>query len=45
MSDVEARNIEIFPSNYDRALNNATPSNAEDLEKIDLNDFMNEPTE
>lgn len=34
----------MFPRNYDQVVNN-TSANLEELEKIDLNDFMDEPTE
>ena len=34
-----------FPTNYDRFVNQVTPDNVEDLTKINLNDFMNDPTE
>jgi hypothetical protein len=34
----------MFPRNYDQVINN-TSATIEDLEKIDLRDFMNEPTE
>lgn len=36
--------MEIFPSNYDQLLS-LHPNNVEDLEKINLDDFLNEPTE
>jgi hypothetical protein len=35
----------IFPANYDRFVNNTSTNNVEDLEKIDLRDFMSDPTE
>ncbi len=34
----------VFPSQYDRMVN-ASPANLEDLQKIDLNNFLEEPTE
>jgi len=34
-----------FPSNYDQLLAVAPEGNFNDLEKIDLNDFLNDPTE
>ena len=33
-----------FPRNYDQVVNNSSNMNIVDLEKIDLRDFMNEPT-
>ncbi len=33
-----------FPRNYDQVVNNSSNMNIGDLEKIDLRDFMNEPT-
>lgn len=44
VNEMEARNILMFPRNYDQVVNN-TSANLEELEKIDLNDFMDEPTE
>lgn len=36
--------MEVFPSQYDRMVS-ASPANLEDLQKIDLNNFLEEPTE
>ena len=45
VSEMESRNMELLPTSYDRAISRADITNVEDLEKIDLNDFMGEPTE
>jgi hypothetical protein len=44
VSEMEARNIEVFPRSYDRMVN-ASPENFEDLQKIDINNFLDDPTE
>ena len=45
VNEVEARNFEVFPRQYDRMVN-ASPANTEDLQKIDINNFLDdEPTE
>ena len=34
-----------FPTNYDRFVSQVSANNVEDLTKINLNDFINDPTE
>ena len=44
INEVQARNIDSFPASYDR-MAAAHPSTVEQLQMIDLRDFMEEPTE
>jgi hypothetical protein len=44
VNQVEARNMHNFPANYDQLLAVNPGGNLQDLEKINLNDFLTDPT-
>ena len=44
VNNAEAQHLGSFTSQYERMIHE-NPSNVEDLEKIDINDFMVDPTE